>query len=785
MAKVTCPVCSATFERPADGICPECGVALTPSAAPVIPPPARATAAKGGSCPVCGAPVKPGAKVCDECGIDLAEAQAAMSGTPSAAGSSVGGTATTHSTCPVCGATVKPGAKVCDDCGVNLAEAQSMTSSGNGAAISTVPSAPPAAAAPAAVCPSCGADRRPGASFCRECGESFPKTPSIQGEGLLEPGEFLSGRYRVERKLGGGGMGAVYLAKDMNLKGKLIAIKAVLNSEDPDLLRAARQEAENLLGIDHPNIVTLRDIVEKASVPFIVMDYLEGPDWNDLYEQRISTKEEAFTAEEAITMILGIVPAFEYLHNRRPPVVYRDFKPSQVKVVTEKATGQQRHVLLDLGVAYTYEGQPEEAWGTVGYAPPEVGGVCLQPPTMDLATICRTLQGLLGLDLMKYGYGNMPPMDQVPWIPEELYYLLERGTALDPRRRFQTLADLRAQMEGVLRLIQGRQGTLPRPSGAFYTPVVSRIFTGNLHRTTGHLLSLPVSREDDPAAPSLDQASDLLLQGKPEDALAHIEQALTINPKSTHAYLLKTVALGKIGQLEQAQVELNKVTKLTDISSDWSYAIVAAQMAEDSNDPARAEQLYRDLLRMVPGELPPRQKLANLLLRQGRYQEASDLYAQIVGADPANAEAILNWADSLAAVGSAEQSISVLRRVGENAVRFVDAQTRMIELLLQRAHQDPAALNLAAEAIESLQGRTQTPRYYRLAGDWWFEAYQLGQRNKLDQIQNWPMGNGRPALKEIAQRAREAYRHYLRVAPSSDDTDEIIGRIHFGIRHMM
>ncbi|MGB0387666.1 MAG: protein kinase domain-containing protein [Ardenticatenaceae bacterium] len=749
MAKVTCPICGDVVDKPADGICPSCGISMDAFAAPAASTASTpgASGAAGSECPVCQATVPPGAQVCDDCGVNLADARAMMGG----AGSSGAASSTAYA-----------------------------TSSGPQAHAHT----PAQAAGAIDTCPSCGAGRRPGASFCRECGEPFP-IPTRGTEELLRPGEFLSNRYRIERKLGGGGMGAVYLARDINLKGKLIAIKAVLNSNDPDMLRAARQEAENLLNIDHPNIVTLRDIVEKQGIPLIVMDYLEGPDWNNLFEQRLATHNQAFTAEEGLKLILGILPAFEYLHGRRPPVVYRDFKPGQVKMVKDKATGEQRHVLLDLGVAYAYEAKEIEAWGTVGYAPPEIGGVCHQPPAMDLATLCRTLEGLVGIDLEQYPYGQMPEPQEVPWIPEELYYLLERGTALDPRRRFQKISELRAQLDGVLRLIQGREGTLPAPTGTFYTPVISPIFTGHMQRTTGQLIALPIPRDDDPAAPLLERTSDLLLQGKPDEALQQAEMALQVNQNSTNALLLKTVALAQMDRLEEAERELQKVSKLTDISSDWSYGIVAAQIAENAGDVHKAEQLYRDVLRIVPGELPPRQKLANLMLRGQRYSEAADLYQQIVRADPANAEAILNWADALAATGNNQQAISELRRVGQNAVRFVDAQIRMIELLLQRSAREPDALNLAAEAITSLQGRAQSPRYYRLTGDWWFEAYQLARNNKLKQIKKWPLVNQQQDKKGIAQRARDAYRHYLRVAPNTPYADEIIGRIHFGIREMM
>lgn len=773
-----CPVCDKSIATPADGVCPDCGVALAAAPSDDTQP-----LPSGLGCPVCGEPVADDATICDSCGVNLAEARAVVNGASGVASpsSTVATGAMTVTECPICGAPVPLGATHCDGCGIDLSQASAVL----GRAATAPGAAAGAADAPNEQCPNCGAPRRTGAAFCRECGEPYPR--KIATEGLLSAGEFLSGRYRVERRLGGGGMGAVYLAQDMNLRGKPVAIKAVLNSQDPDLLKAARREAENLLGIDHPNIVTLRDIADKGQIPFIIMDYLEGPDWSDLYERKFAATGEAFTAEEALSMIVGILPAFDYLHHRTPPVVYRDFKPSQVKLVRQAGTQLDRHVLLDLGVAYAYEGQPVEAWGTAGYAPPEIGGVCLQPPSMDLACLCRTLQALMGIDPMKFGYGELPSQSDIPWVPDELYYLLERGTAKDPRRRFQTLDDLRPQLEGVLRLIQGRAGTLPRPAGAFHTPVMSQLFAGGQSRTTGALLALPVPQESDPAADLLTQANEMLLQGKSAEALQQLEAALRVNPQSQDAKLLRTVALAQSGETEAAQRSIAQLSQGVSPNDDWRLAMVAAQVAEDANEPKQAESLYRNIIRMVPGELPPRQKLANLLLSQGRNGEAAAVYEQIVGADPANVEAVLNWADALASLGRTDDSINVLRRVGENAVRYVDAQMRMVDLLLQRSQQnDGAALSMAAEALESLQGRTQGPRYQRLLGDWWFAAYQLGLAGQLAKIDRWPFIDAAPpAMKVIADQARRAYYSYVRTAPTEADLEDVIGRIHFGIKELM
>jgi tetratricopeptide (TPR) repeat protein len=213
--------------------------------------------------------------------------------------------------------------------------------------------------------------------------------------------------------------------------------------------------------------------------------------------------------------------------------------------------------------------------------------------------------------------------------------------------------------------------------------------------------------------------------------------------------------------------------------------MVAAQIAEKSGNLDAAESFYRDLIRLVPGELTPRQKLANLLMTRKRYFEAADLYAQIVGADPANAEAILQWADALAALGKTDQAIQVLQRVGENAVRYVDAQMKMVRLLLKRGGADPGALNASAESLDIVRPRAQTPEFYRLLGDWWFEAYQLARKGQMKDITRFPASSQRPTVPDIAHQARDAYRHYLRVAPQSDDNEEVIGRIHFGIQHLM
>jgi len=215
----------------------------------------------------------------------------------------------------------------------------------------------------------------------------------------------------------------------------------------------------------------------------------------------------------------------------------------------------------------------------------------------------------------------------------------------------------------------------------------------------------------------------------------------------------------------------------------WRTLVVEAQAAEAAGDAANAERLFQELIRLVPGEVLPKQALANLFLQTGRYQDALALYGRVVGADPANAEAILGLADSLVAIGHPDEAITALDRVSENAVRFVDAQLRLIGLYLERVEQHPDDLDRAGEAIASLGGRVQSSEFFRLLGDWWFTAYNLARRRGLPQIDHWPDGESHNVRdrRAIASRCRTAYRRYLRQEPDAADGDAVLDRIYFEV----
>jgi tetratricopeptide (TPR) repeat protein len=484
----------------------------------------------------------------------------------------------------------------------------------------------------------------------------------------------------------------------------------------------------------------------------------------------------------------------------------------------DDGNGRTRQVLIDLGTAMEYfPGEKREAWGTVGFAPPEIGGICEQPPSMDLFAIVSTLAALLGVDVNSQGIG-VPPRNEWPVSPE-IYNLVSRGRDPDPRVRFQNVTELFDQLEGIQRFIQGQErariagrgtmgGRSTSPLTGSLVPVQSTIITGRLtttiQGTTGRISALPALSTADPAGQLLQGARDLISSGRYPEALQQIDAALKTHPASIDGYLLRAAALNNLGQTDAARESLAQADRLSTPATRWRTILVQAQAAEAARDYKKAESLYDDLVKLVPGEVLPKQALADIYRQTGRYQNAAELYGRVVSADPANADAVLGWADSLVALNQTGDAIAVLDAVNENALRYVDAQLQLIELYLARidaylakqgrnvkslGQNNPdlqalwGDLGFAARAISGLNDKTESTHYYRLQADWWYAAYRLARAGKLPPNMEWPDKQPHKAdnVAEIGESCRTAYRRYLQRAPDAPDSEDVLARIYFDV----
>lgn|GEM_PF-1114516 len=802
-----CPTCGKTVV-PDSGYCPDCGSPMqmpdgnTASAAAVGN--VSGTTGPATSCPICGTNNPAGTEYCSSCGVPLAQMAGAVAA-PASVAAPPGAIK-----CAVCQHEIPAGEEYCGNCGAPRSASGMLAAPEQKQAQQELKS-----------CPSCGTGLRPGAKFCRECGFRFDslagkqQTPGGGDLQQLKIGQVLARRYKVVSVIGGGGMGAVFKGLDTNLtsrqepEGRQVAIKAILDTSDPELLAAAVEEREMLVRLDHPNIVRIYDIVNEDGIPYIVMAYVKGTSWKEMYDKNGGPLPES----EALRLLLGIRGAFEYLHRRTPPVVYRDFKPGNVIQVTE-ANGSIRQVLIDLGTAMEYfPGQKREAWGTVGFAPPEIGGICEQPPTMDLYGIVSTLAALLGVDVERQPIGAPPRRD---WpVSEEIYDFVARGRDPDPRVRFQTVDELFDQLEGINRFIQGQErarvagspqhtGKTTRTLSSVMVPVQSTIITGKLFNTTGKIGALPAPSSADPAQQLLQTVRDLIDSGRYVEALSQLDAVLKAHPASIDGHLLRATALNNLGRVQEAHAALEQANRLGTPATRWRTLLVQAQAAEARDDFAAAETLYQDLIKLVPGEVLPKQALADIYRETRNYERAADLYSRVVAADPANADAVLGWADSLVALNQTDTAIGVLDAVNENALRYVDAQLRLIELYLTRINGyldrnadrlrkaqsgDPDMnmvlrdLALAGRAIAALNDRTESRHFYRLQADWWYAAYRLSKGNLLPQDISWPdNASHSTAPDEIGRCTREAYRRYLQRAPDAPDREDVLARIYFDVQ---
>jgi serine/threonine-protein kinase len=153
----------------------------------------------------------------------------------------------------------------------------------------------------------------------------------------LKAGEILRGRYRINRIIGQGGMGSIYLADDLRLEGRQCALKEVEHDRSltSEVLKEVRdqffREATVLARMDHPNLPKVSDFFSIGNRDYLVMDYIPGKDLRTMMME--SRQEGKFIPEmDVLSWASQLADAVEYLHGQDPPILHRDIKPSNLKV---------------------------------------------------------------------------------------------------------------------------------------------------------------------------------------------------------------------------------------------------------------------------------------------------------------------------------------------------------------------------------------------------------------------------------------------------------------------
>ena len=267
----------------------------------------------------------------------------------------------------------------------------------------------------------------------------------------LDPGSVLNSRYEIVRRIGGGGMGAVYLAKDRNLGDAPRAVKEMVEAHlDPAQHEKAigdfKRESLLLTSLEHPSIPTIYDYFydESLSRFYLVMKFISGGD----LASRLRTAPGGRIDEKTVTdWGMQAADVLEYLHSRPKPIIYRDLKPANLMIDGNSG----RVMLIDFGIARWVKREEKgvTAVGTMGYAPPELFGGRVEPRS-DVYSLGATLFHLLtGSDpqdnpLLIFDFQKNPrPRQIAPSISSEMELILMRSVEYKPEDRFHSAGAMR------------------------------------------------------------------------------------------------------------------------------------------------------------------------------------------------------------------------------------------------------------------------------------------------------------------------------------------------------
>ena len=334
-------------------------------------------------------------------------------------------------------------------------------------------------------CPTCGARYSTGADFCTVDGQRLETLPdeetALRGGTLV--GRTLDGRYRVEKVLGEGGMGVVYLVTHVAL-GKRMALKVLHGEGARDETTVARfvQEAQASSAIGHPNIVDVIDFGRLADgAAYFVMELLEGESLTD----RI--KRGAIPLEQTIAIAEQIASALAAAHARG--IVHRDLKPDNVQLVRRGA--EEAVKVLDFGIAKVGGASSKLTktgmiFGTPHYMSPEqaagqsvdartdvyaLGVILFEMATGTVPFDGDTFMGILS----KHMFEPPPRPTNVLASTHPLEPVILRALAKKPEDRYASmdalLADLRIVREGGE--VADTSGPIRPPSGFGAPPPAS------------------------------------------------------------------------------------------------------------------------------------------------------------------------------------------------------------------------------------------------------------------------------------------------------------------------
>ncbi|WP_336786226.1 Stk1 family PASTA domain-containing Ser/Thr kinase [Paenibacillus sp. MMO-177] len=269
-------------------------------------------------------------------------------------------------------------------------------------------------------------------------------------------GHQLGGRYEILTKIGGGGMALVYKAHDI-LLNRNVAVKILRQQfvHDEEFIRRFRREAQSAASLSHPNVVSIYDVGQEEDTHYIVMEYIEGHNLNEIIHERAPLQ-----ADEAVRIAAQICDALEHAHQNH--IIHRDIKPHNILI------GKNGRVkVTDFGIARAVTSstitQTGSVVGSVHYFSPEHAKGISTGEKSDLYSLGIVLYQMLTGKLPFFGESPISvalkhlqeefeePRKVNPHIPQSVENVILRAMRKNPNERYQSAREMLHDLDTCLK----------------------------------------------------------------------------------------------------------------------------------------------------------------------------------------------------------------------------------------------------------------------------------------------------------------------------------------------
>lgn len=261
---------------------------------------------------------------------------------------------------------------------------------------------------------------------------------------MLKVGDLIDGKYKILNEIGRGGMSTVYLA--INEKAnKPWAVKEVRKNgiSNRELVKQSLMvEIKLLKKLKHKGLPSIVDIIDQQDNYLIVMDYIEG-----ITLENIMQEDGVQPQEKVVDWAIQLCDVLQYLHTRKPAIIYRDMKPSNIMLRSDGSV-----VLIDFGTAREFKERHVEdttCLGTQGYAAPEqFGGMGQTDERTDIYSLGATMYRLVtGHNPSEPPYEMYQITHWNPRLSTGLEGIIAKCTSKDPKSRYQSVQEVRYALE--------------------------------------------------------------------------------------------------------------------------------------------------------------------------------------------------------------------------------------------------------------------------------------------------------------------------------------------------